>query len=91
VELKNKRRGNPFSTKLKRSIQVESWFDKKKEVGEVEIDLVHHCGESGYGEFIYTLTVTEITTGWVEAYTFKEQGDGMDGKCVKGGHKEFSC
>jgi hypothetical protein len=42
MELKNKRRDNPFSTKLKRSIQIESWLDKKKEVGEVGIDLVHH-------------------------------------------------
>jgi len=27
---------------------------------------VHHCGESGDGQFIYTLTATEITRGWTE-------------------------
>ena len=65
-EFKKKRSGNPFSSNLKRSIQVESWFDREKTIGEVEIDLVHHCGESADGQFIYTLTATEITTGWTE-------------------------
>jgi len=65
-EFKRKRSGNPFSSNLKRSIQVESWFDREKSIGEVEIDLVHHCGESADGQFIYTLTATEITTGWTE-------------------------
>ena len=59
-------RGSPFSSNLKRSIQVESWFERKKEVGELEIDLVHHCGNSAFGQFIYTLTATEIKTGWTE-------------------------
>ena len=89
MELKNKRRGNPFSTKLKRSIQVESWFDKKKEVGEVEIDLVHHCGESGYGEFIYTLTVTEITTGWTELIPLRNKAMVWTVKALKEVIKNF--
>ncbi|RMG69680.1 MAG: transposase, partial [Nitrospirae bacterium] len=29
-------------------------------------DLVHHCGSSLKGEFIYTLTATEVLTGWTE-------------------------
>ncbi len=63
---KKRYRGNPFSSNLKRSIQVESWFDRVKESGDVEIDLVHHCGDSPLGQFIYTLTATEIKTGWTE-------------------------
>jgi len=65
-KLKNKSSGNPFSSNLKRSIKVESWFDRKKITGGLEIDLVHHCGESADGQFIYTLTATEIITGWTE-------------------------
>ncbi len=65
-EIKKRYRGNPFSSNLKRSIQVESWFDRKREAGDVEIDLVHHCGDSAFGQFIYTLTATEILTGWTE-------------------------
>ena len=63
---KKKKRGNPFSSNLKRSIRIESWFDREKSIGEVEIDLVHHCGENPDGQFIYILTATEITTGWTE-------------------------
>lgn len=65
-KLKKKYKTNPFSSKLKRSIQVESWFEKEKELGSLEIDLVHHCGENPTGQFIYTLTATEIKTGWTE-------------------------
>jgi len=39
MKLKNKYKSNPFSSNLKRSIEVESWFDKPKHPGYVEIDL----------------------------------------------------
>jgi hypothetical protein len=34
--------------------------------GYVEIDLVAHCGASTAGEYINTLDVTDISTGWTE-------------------------
>jgi len=73
MRLKSKYKRNPFSSNLKRSIEVESWFDKPKIYGYVEIDLVHHSGVSGKGDFIYTLTVTEITTGWTELRALKNK------------------
>ncbi|MCW4002400.1 MAG: transposase family protein, partial [Candidatus Bathyarchaeota archaeon] len=66
LKLKKTYRSNPFSSNLKKSIKVESWFDKPTDPGYLEIDLVHHCGASGKGEFIYTLTAVEIFTGWTE-------------------------
>ncbi len=66
VRISKKYKGNPFSSNLKRSVQVESWFDKPRMAGYVEVDLVHHCGSSLKGEFIYTLTATEVLTGWTE-------------------------
>ncbi len=71
IKLKQKYRSNPFSSNLKKSIMVESWFDKPKQPGYLEIDLVHHSGASGKGEFIYTLTATEVSTGWTELRTFR--------------------
>jgi len=73
MKLKNKYKSNPFSSNLKRSIEVESWFDKPKHPGYVEIDLVHHSGVSGKGDFLYTLTATEITTGWTELRVLKNK------------------
>lgn len=66
LKLKKRYKGNPFSSNLKKSVKVESWFDRPKEPGYLEIDLVHHSGASGKGEFIYTLTATEVSTGWTE-------------------------
>lgn len=34
--------------------------------GFLEIDLVAHCGSSLSGKFLYTLTATDIQTGWTE-------------------------
>ena len=65
-KLRKKYKGNPFSSNLKRSIQVESWFEKEKEPGCIEIDLVHHSGSIPEGQFIYTLTATDIYSGWTE-------------------------
>jgi hypothetical protein len=34
--------------------------------GFLEIDCVAHCGEDPSGQFLYTLTCTDICTGWTE-------------------------
>jgi len=54
-------------TLLKRSIPIrlgQQWDDAVP--GYVEIDLVAHCGASTVGEYINTLNVTDICTGWTE-------------------------
>jgi hypothetical protein len=73
IKLKNRYKGNPFSSNLKKSIKVESWFDKPKEPGYIEVELVHHNRASGAEEFIYTLTATEIQTGWTELEPIKNK------------------
>lgn len=45
-------------------IRTHNWNIKK--AGFLEIDLVAHCGNSGEGTFINTLTAVDIQTGWVE-------------------------
>lgn len=34
--------------------------------GHFETDLVHHCGERAQGEYVYTLQMLDVTTGWSE-------------------------
>src|SRR4030065_1934657 len=36
------------------------------EVGNFEVDLVHHSGENAIGEYIHTLQMVDIATGWSE-------------------------
>jgi hypothetical protein len=52
-------------TLLKSQIPIRTWADwNEDEPGFVEIDLVGHEGGNSSGEFCYTLTVTDIATGW---------------------------
>jgi hypothetical protein len=52
---------------LKDSIPIRTWAQWDDAVpGFVEIDLVGHEGGNAVGEHAYTLTVTDIATGWTE-------------------------
>jgi hypothetical protein len=52
-------------TLLKSQIPIRTWADWDEDVpGFVEIDLVGHEGGNSSGEFCFTLTVTDIATGW---------------------------
>lgn len=52
-------------TLLKSQIPIRTWAEWDDAVpGFVEIDLVGHEGGNASGEHCYTLTVTDISTGW---------------------------
>jgi len=54
-------------TLLKKQIPIrtfQEWNDIKP--GFLEADLVAHCGTHADGSFLYTLTLTDIATGWTE-------------------------
>lgn len=52
---------------LRNSIAVRRAGDEhEKTPGFVEADLVAHCGPTLVGEFVRTLTVTDVFTGWTE-------------------------
>ncbi|MCI4659907.1 DDE-type integrase/transposase/recombinase [Cryobacterium zhongshanensis] len=52
-------------TLLKSQIPIRTWADWDDAVpGFVEIDLVGHEGGNASGQFCFTLTVTDICTGW---------------------------
>lgn len=36
------------------------------EPGHFEVDLVHHCGQATVGEYIHTLQMIDVATGWSE-------------------------
>ena len=65
-QLKGRARTRP-GTLLKSQIPVRTWADWNDAVpGFVEIDLVSHDGGNAAGEHAWTLTVTDIATGWTE-------------------------
>jgi Integrase core domain len=65
-QLKGRSRTKPGSL-LKSQIPIRTWADWDDAVpGFVEIDLVAHDGGNAAGEHAWTLTVTDIATGWTE-------------------------
>ena len=54
-------------TLLKKAIPVRTWaqWDDARP-GFVEVDLVAHCGNSVEGQYLNTLTVVDLATGWTE-------------------------
>lgn len=52
---------------LKHSIPVRTFADwDDAQPGFIEADLVAHCGDRVSGQFLNTLTCTDISTGWTE-------------------------
>ena len=60
---------------LKQSIPIRTDNWDVHEPGSCEIDLVSHSGPSASGEFIYSLNVTDIHTGWSEARAIMGKGE----------------
>ncbi len=59
---------------LKDSIPIRTWAEWNDAVpGFVEIDLVGHEGGNAVGEHCYTLTVTDVATGWTENRTVRNK------------------
>ena len=54
-------------TLLKQQIPIRT-FEEWKETrpGFLEADLVAHCGTDINGGYLYTLTLTDVATGWTE-------------------------
>lgn len=65
-ELRGRSHTKP-GTLLKSQIPIRTWAQWDDVVpGFVEIDLVGHEGGNAVGDHCYTLTVTDIATGWTE-------------------------
>lgn len=52
---------------LKKSIAVRTFTPwSEEQPGFMEIDLVAHCGDSTAGQYLNTLTCTDLATGWTD-------------------------
>jgi len=63
-------------TLLRSRIPVRTFAQwDEKEPGFFELDLVGHCGGSGSGEFLYTLDMTDVFSGWTVLGGTKGRGE----------------
>jgi hypothetical protein len=66
------KKGKVFSTTkpgsmLKKNIPIKTSSWDEQRIGFGELDTVAHCGDSASGEFIFSLTYTDIVTQWTES------------------------
>lgn len=75
INIKGRSRTKPGSL-LKHQIPIKMWTDwDNAKPGFLEIDSVHHCGTSLFGDYIYTLDTTDVATGWNECCAHLGRGE----------------
>ena len=68
-----RKRRKGVGSAIRRSIPVRTFADwRDPSPGFFEIDMVEHCGGvKTEGEFVHTLTMTDIATGWTECVAMR--------------------
>ncbi len=62
-------------TLLKSAIPIRTFAEwDEARPGFTEIDLVVHCGTTTRGEYLHSLTMTDIATGWTECVALRTRG-----------------
>jgi hypothetical protein len=70
-----RKRRKGVGSAIRRSIPVRTFADwRDPPPGFFEIDMVEHCGGSKTdGEFVHTLTLTDIASGWTECVSMRRR------------------
>ncbi|MEQ1593264.1 MAG: hypothetical protein ABL892_12880 [Thiobacillaceae bacterium] len=58
--------GTKPGTLLKKHIPIQTGAWDVTQPGFIEADTVAHCGDSLAGDFVWSLTMTDLCTGWTE-------------------------
>ena len=67
LRLKGKSCTKPINS-LKSRIPIRTFYsqEERKKPGFWQIDTVHHCGQATSGQYLHTLTATDVASGWIE-------------------------
>ena len=67
LRLKGKSLTKPLDS-LKSRIPIRTFYtpEERKKPGFWQIDTVHHCGQVTSGQYLHTLTATDVASGWIE-------------------------
>jgi len=75
---------------LKKSIPVRTFADwDEARPGFVEVDLVAHCGQSADGQYLNTLDMTDIATGWTECLALLNKSQRQVSKAIVAARQRF--
>jgi hypothetical protein len=71
---RKRRSGTKPGSLLKKHIPIRTGNDDIVRVGYLEADTVAHCGNSLSGDFVWTLTFTDIVSGWTQCRAVWNKG-----------------
>lgn len=75
VERVKGRYKNKMNPLLYQRIPVKVFAEQDRQrLGNIQVDLVEHCGASASGEFVNTLSTTDINSGWWEGTAVMSKG-----------------
>lgn len=60
------RRPSKSGNSLRKQVPMRRIPWNQPDPGHFEVDLVHHCGPSALGEYVHTLQLIDVNTGWSE-------------------------
>jgi IS30 family transposase len=68
------RKGPQRANQVSRDVPMERIAWDLKEAGHFEVDLVFHSGSSTLGEYLHTLQLIDVATGWSERVAVQGRG-----------------
>ena len=68
------RKGPTEANRARQQIPMRRIEWDTREAGHFEVDLVHHSGESSAGEYIHSLQMVDVATGWSERVAVMGRG-----------------
>ena len=74
IKVGKSRRGSKPSGKVQAMVAVRAETWDTSEVGYTEVDTVAHCGGNMGGDFVWSLTSVEISSGWTEVRAVWNRG-----------------
>lgn len=75
---------------LKKCIPVRTFADwNDTRPGFVEVDLVAHCGQSPTGQYLNSLNMTDVATGWTECLAVLNKSQRQVSKAVAAARQRF--
>lgn len=79
------RKGPEQANRVARTIPMRNIAWDETEPGHFEVDLVHHGGPEGAGDYVYTLQMIDVATGWSERVAVLGRGQ----RAMEGGFRRI--
>jgi Integrase core domain len=71
-------------TLLKGQVPIKTFADRDgTRPGCLQLDLVAHCGPTGAGEFLFTLSAVDVATGWSVCVGVRNKGQDAVGRAIE--------